>query len=66
MATDRITEITVTVRFENAKGTESLTRTYKVKPDSAYIKANNPQGGVNGFVEVKGSVTKVTDQGSGS
>lgn len=63
MATDRITE--VVVRFENAKGTEVLIRTYKVLPDSAYIKANNPQGKVPGYVEVKGNVTRITDEGSG-
>ena len=64
MATDRITEIAV--RFENAKGTEVLTRKYVVNPDTAYIKANNPQGKIPGFIEVKGSVTKVIDQGRGS
>lgn len=64
MATDRITEIKV--RFENAKGTEVLTRTYTVIPDSAFIRANNPSGKVPGYVEVKGSVLKVVDNKGGA
>jgi hypothetical protein len=63
MATDRIAEIVV--RFENAEGTEVLIRTYTVIPDTAYIKANNPQGKVPGYVEVKGNVLKVTDRSQG-
>lgn len=61
MATDRITEIIV--RFEDARGTEVLVRTYKVHPDSAFIKATNPSGKVAGHVEVKGAVYQVTDKG---
>jgi hypothetical protein len=59
MSTDRITEIHV--RFEDASGREVLVRRYRVDPDTAYIKANNPQGRNPGYVEVKGSVIAFAD-----
>ena len=61
MATDRITE--VSVRFEDSTGKEVLIRTYKMKPDDTYIKANNPSGMVPGLLDVHGPVLQVSDKG---
>lgn len=61
MATDRITE--VTVRFEDATGKEVLVRTYKMKPEDTYIKANNPQGLNPGSLQVNGPVLSYSDKG---
>lgn len=52
MATDRITRITV--RFENADGSEVLERTYHMMPADTYCKAEHPQGAILGKVNAFG------------
>lgn len=54
---DRITKIAVT--FSN--GQTERTRVYVVIPETAFIKANNPQAKNPGYVEVKGRVTAIED-----
>lgn len=57
--TDRITK--VTVRFENPDGSEVFIRTYHMVPDASFIKCSNPQGKIQGYLKLKGPVTKYVD-----
>lgn len=49
---DRVTKIAIT--FENADGSDTLTRTYHMDPVTVLMKGENPQGKIPGRIEVKG------------
>jgi hypothetical protein len=51
----------VTVRFEDGKGSY-LERTYRMIPETTFMKGNNPQGKVLGDLKVFGKFTCFIDK----
>lgn len=59
MTIDRI--VRITIRFENAKGTDSQTRVCEMDPATTFIKSTQPQGKNPGNLSLQGLVLNQED-----